>query len=276
MLRYTSSVFKSIHNLLTKIIPGRTLYVAFDSGGRNKPTIVLLHGVAATSKAWDELVKKLDTNEYRVLALDMLGCGQSPSPKNCKYTVQDYVDSVHRTLKRLKIKRPFKIAGHSLGAIVAARYARLYPKDVSVEYLLSLPLYPKDEDFHTNSTRRYTDLFIKAYEFLMQNKDFTIGSARNLRKLLRVKDGIDINESNWEGFILALKNTIIDQDTYNDIKNSNQPVFVIYGGLDEFLVQDNMKRLAQLKNVQATKLLAVDHRIGNRFAREVARQIYAI
>jgi pimeloyl-ACP methyl ester carboxylesterase len=253
--------------------PTRSLYVAFDSGGRRKPTVVLLHGIAATSKTWDLLIKELDTDAYRVIALDLLGFGKSPKPVACGYNVDDHVASVHKTLKKLRVRKPYKIVGHSMGAIISARYCRQYPKEIKEVYLLSLPLYLKDSELHTNISRTRTDFYLKAYEFLSQNKDFTIKNSQIIRKLLRIDDGIEVTEENWNSFRLSLKNTIIKQDAYNDIKNTKLPVRIIYGTLDEFLVQKIVDKLATFKNVKITKLQTINHMVGSRFAKEVARQI---
>jgi len=247
--------------------------VAFDSGGKNKPTIVLLHGIAATSKTWNSLIKELDTDKYRIIALDLLGFGESPKPIICEYDVNDHVASVHKTIKKLKIKKPYKMVGHSMGAIILARYGRLYPREIKELYLLSLPLYPKDSELHTNISRTRTDFYLNAYEFLSQNKDFTINNSQILRKLLRIDDGIDVNESNWNSFSLSLKNTIIKQNTYDDIKNIKLPVHIIYGAFDEFLVQETVNKLKVFDNVKITKLQAINHMVGSRFAKEIAKQI---
>ncbi len=266
-------MFKFLNGLINKFRPGYSLYVAYDSGGRRKPTIVLLHGIAATSKTWDLLIKQLDTDTYRVIALDLLGFGQSPKPITCDYNVDDHVASVRRTLRKLKVRRPFKIVGHSMGAIISARYCRLYPRDVKRAFLLSPPLYPKDSELHTNISRTRTDLYMNAYDFLSENKDFTINNSQILRKLLRIGDGMEVNEENWYGFRRSLRHTIIKQDAYDDIKNLNMPVNIIYGTLDEFLIQKIVNQLAVSRNVRITKLQTVNHMIGTKFAKEVARQI---
>jgi pimeloyl-ACP methyl ester carboxylesterase len=267
-------MFRFLKNFINKLHPARSLYVAFDSGGKNKPTIVLLHGIAATSKTWDSLIKELDMDEYRVIALDLLGFGKSPKPVSCEYTVDDHVASVHKTLLKLKVRnKPYKIVGHSMGAIISARYCIRYPKEVKKLYLLSLPLYVKDSELHTNISRTRTDFYLNAYEFLSQNKGFTINNSQILRKLLRIDDGIEVTEENWNSFRLSLKNTIIKQDTYNDIRNTKVPIQIIYGALDEFLVQRIVDKLAKFDNVKITKLLAINHFVGSRFAKEVAKII---
>lgn len=266
-------MFTSIKNLINDLKPAKPLYVAFDSGGYEKPTIILLHGIAATSKTWDFVIKELSTNDYRVIALDMLGFGKSPKPDKCEYNVDDHVRYVHKTLKRLRVKKPYVLVGHSMGSIVSAHYCVRYPEIVERAYLLSLPLYPENIENQKKLPGKLTDIYINAYNLMSDNKAFTIKYSGHLRKLLRLNDGIDINEETWNSFRLSLKNIIINQNTYSEMKDIKIPVHVLYGSLDQFLVQDNVKRLADFQNVKVTKLTALDHSVGSRFSKAVVKQI---
>lgn len=266
-------MFSYIKLFLSKLNPIKPLYVAYDSGGKRKPTIVLLHGIAATSRTWGLLIKELDLKKYRVISIDLLGFGKSPKPINCKYTIEDHIKYIRKTIKKLKISKPYKIVGHSMGSIIAARYCRIYSDDVDKLYLLSLPLYFKDDDLHTKISRKHTDLFLKIYDYISQRKQFTISSSRNLRKFLRINDGIEVSDETWDSFRLSLQNTIIKQNTYDDINNLITPIEIIYGALDQFMVQENISKLAIFSNVNVTKLNFVDHSINSRFAKKVAEII---
>lgn len=265
-------MLETIKKIVKRLRLRRKLYVAYDSGGHNKPTIVLLHGIAATHRTWGDVIKELD-GEFRVVALDMLGFGRSPRPIGCNYTVEEHAMYVHRTLRGMHLRRPFIIVGHSMGSIVAAHYAKRYPWEVRSAYLMSLPLYIRDKKMHTNLSRAHTDIYLNAYKFLISNREFTIKHSQNLRNLLKIEDGIDINEDNWESFRLSLVNTIIKQDVYSDISRLNIPVHVIYGLLDEFLVQESIALLDNFDNITITRLSSVDHSISPRFASKVADMI---
>jgi pimeloyl-ACP methyl ester carboxylesterase len=241
----------SVRLLLKKLKLIRPLHVALDIGDRHNPTIVLLHGIAATSGAWNNLVKDLDDKKYRIIALDLLGFGQSPRPFGCRYDVDDHVVYIRKTLKKLKVRKPYRMVGHSMGSIIAARYGRLYQKDLKEEYLLSLPIYLDGEHEQTPIARKRTDIYLNAYDFLMQNKRFTMLNSERLQKLLHIGDEVlGVNERNWDSFRLSLKNTIVNQNTYEDIQQTQLPIHVIYGSMDEFLIPEaliNSLRLVRLK-----------------------------
>lgn len=265
-------MIKFFKDLFNRIKPIELLNIGFDSGGRNKPTIIMLHGIGATYQTWDILIKELDTEKYRIIAIDLLGSGGSPAPEGCKYYVEDHVRYLQRTIRKLHIKKPFKIVGHSMGSIITAHYCRLYPNDVKEVFLLSLPLYSKDSK-NVNFSHKRTDLYLKAYEFIVNNKNLAIKSAKHARNILRIKDGIYVDDNSWDGFSNSLKNTIIKQKTYDDIENLTLPVNIIFGSLDELLVQENIYKLDKFKNVTITKLNGINHTINTRYAKSVAKII---
>lgn len=272
-------MFSSIKNFLVKLLPPPYLHVAFDKGERNKPTLVLLHGIAADSNTWAYLLKQIDISKFRVVGMDLLGCGKSPRPSHINYNVDDFVKSVRRTTKKAHIKTPFIIVGHSMGALIAARYGRLFSNEITSEYLLSIPVYHKNEELHTNKSKRQTDLFLKAYNLMLKNKKFTVFTfkiARHVVKLLNRKMNMSLSEEDWREFSLSLKNTIIHQNVINDFKNTSKKIKVriIYGALDELLVQENINHLSIMSNIEITKIPAADHIIGARFAREVLDLLY--
>ena len=58
------------------------------------PTIVLLHGLGNNYKSWTFALKHLDYTKERVVALDLLGFGDAPKPKNHRYTKEDHAKAV--------------------------------------------------------------------------------------------------------------------------------------------------------------------------------------
>ena len=261
-----------LRSFFNHLRPIESLHVGFDSGGRNKPTILMLHGIGATYQTWDILIKELDIKKYRIIAIDLLGSGESPAPDGCEYYVDDHVKYLRKTIKKLRIRKPFKIVGHSMGSIIGARYCRLYPIGISEAFMLSLPIYSKDNK-NVNFSHKRTDLYLKAYEFILDNKNLAIKSSKHARNILRIKDGIYVDENSWDGFSYSLKNTIIKQNTYQDIKNIKLPIHIIFGSLDELLVQENIYKLEKQKNVTITKLNGINHTINTRYAKSVAKII---
>jgi pimeloyl-ACP methyl ester carboxylesterase len=100
--------------------------------------IVLLHGFLASSHYFKALRKRLSTS-HTVVSIDLLGFGKSPKPMS-SYTYEEQIAAIHATLARLGISQ-FVLVGHSLGALVALRYALVYPQQVNHLGLLHPPMY---------------------------------------------------------------------------------------------------------------------------------------
>jgi pimeloyl-ACP methyl ester carboxylesterase len=102
-------------------------------------TIVLLHGFLASSQYFKQLRKRL-ARTHTVISIDLLGFGKSPKPAASDYSYEAHVAAVHATLARIGTSK-FVLVGHSLGALIALRYANTYPEQVRRLGLLNPPMY---------------------------------------------------------------------------------------------------------------------------------------
>lgn len=266
-------MFKFLKKIFSFFQPIDSLHVAYDSRVKHRPTIILLHGIAASSSTWDNLIKELDVKNNRVIAIDLLGFGKSPKPENCEYTVDDHVKYLRKTINKLKINGKFKIVGHSMGAIIASRYCRRYPFKVKSLYLASPPIYVEKTNLRSFIEKTRTDFFMNAYRFLSEQKDFTINGAGYLRKIFNVKSGMEVDETTWQSFRKSLINTIVNQTVADDIKTMSKPVDILYGVLDEFLIQESIDKLNNVNQIKVTKINFVDHLVSPRFAQEIAKSL---
>lgn len=92
------------------------------------PPLLLLHGGAAHAHWWDHIAPTL-ARDYRVIALDLRGHGESGWLVPPAYEVEDYVADVGEVIRALYLPRPVLI-GHSLGGFVAMAYALAAPQTV--------------------------------------------------------------------------------------------------------------------------------------------------
>jgi pimeloyl-ACP methyl ester carboxylesterase len=110
--------------------------LAVREAGGGEP-FVLLHGLASSSRYWEDL--RPLANDYRVLAPDLLGFGRSPKPPESRYGPAEHITAL-RPAMRTRTERPFHLLGHSLGSLIALQYAVAYPEDVRSLILVSLPV----------------------------------------------------------------------------------------------------------------------------------------
>jgi pimeloyl-ACP methyl ester carboxylesterase len=96
------------------------------------PTVVLVHGYAASADQWRPLMTRL-AGSGRLLAFDLLGFGAAPAPAP-PYTVERWLAEVETLLE---LAGPSVVlVGHSLGGLIAAEAARRWPERVRALALL--------------------------------------------------------------------------------------------------------------------------------------------
>lgn len=246
------------------------LHVAIDDG--SGPTVVLLHGIASSSVTFANVVP-LVSPHHRVIAIDLLGFGGSPSPSDATYSLEDHVDAVLRTLRALRIRGPIVLVGHSMGAIIAIRLAAIRPRRVSRLLIISPPIYVAPSAVGDWRDRAALGAYLRVYEYLRNNKRFTIRAAATLARMSPIKDLLVVSEENWNSFVLSLEHTIESQTTVSDLASIRVPVELIYGSIDPFLAPSGIKLAESMRAVTAHRVEGGDHVIRPKMARVVAAAI---
>ncbi|MFC6999829.1 alpha/beta fold hydrolase [Rufibacter roseus] len=89
-------------------------------------TVVLLHGKNFNGAYWEETAKALSNNGYRVIIPDQIGFGKSTKPEYYQYTFQALAMNTKGLLDSLGVKKA-AVLGHSMGGMLATRFALMYP-----------------------------------------------------------------------------------------------------------------------------------------------------
>lgn len=246
------------------------LHVASDAG--EGPPVVLIHGIASSSVTFERLLPLVEPH-HRAIAIDLLGFGESPAPEDATYTIDEHVAAFRETIRSLRLREPFVLVGHSMGSLIASRYAAIEPRRVSKLVLVSPPVYLPTATIGASRDRTAQGLYFRAYEYLRENKDFTIRAAGALARLSPIKNLLDVSERNWRAFVLSLQNAIETQTTLTDLAAVRAPVEVVYGSLDPFLAPAGLRVVEQLRHVTTHRVDGGDHVIRPRMARVIATAI---
>lgn len=249
---------------------GPVLHVADDSG--EGPLVILIHGIASSSVTFSELVP-LISGRHRCVSIDLLGFGKSPAPADATFTIEEHVDAVTATIASLRTRGPFILVGHSMGSLIAARFAARFPRKVSKLVLVSPPLYVAPSEIGDPMDRVAMSAYLRAYEYLRLNKSFTTRSAAFLSRLSPIKNVLDVSEDNWNAVVLSLQNSIESQTAISDIASVRVPVEIVYGTFDPFVMTAGLRIVEQLRQVTMHRVDANDHLVRKRLARVVARVI---
>lgn len=94
-----------------------------------KKTVVMFHGKNFGGFYFDRIAKDLQSAGYRVIIPDQIGFGKSTKPENFQYSFHALATFTKNLLNSLNVKE-FTLVGHSMGGMLATRYALLYPEQV--------------------------------------------------------------------------------------------------------------------------------------------------
>lgn len=105
-------------------------------------TVVLLHGKNFGAFAWASTIASLSQAGYRVIAPDQIGFAKSSKPAAYQYSFEQLAANTRALLASLDIDHSV-IVGHSMGGMLATRYALLYP-EATTKLLLVNPIGLED------------------------------------------------------------------------------------------------------------------------------------
>lgn len=106
-----------------------------DTGPRDAPAIVMLHGFGSSLDTWEPWAKVLSAR-YRVIRFDLPGFGLTGPDPTGDYSDERSVRILVTLLDQLGVKRAH-IIGNSLGGRIAWTFAAMHPNRVSRLVLIS-------------------------------------------------------------------------------------------------------------------------------------------
>lgn len=122
-----------------------------DRGAPDKPTLILVHKIEGHAHTFDHIASEF-TRDYRVIALDMRGHGDSAWSPEGAYLVEDHVKDLAAIIQELGLRR-VTLWGNSTGGRVVQVYAGLNPGNV--ERVISEDVGPeRPQNISDNFARR--------------------------------------------------------------------------------------------------------------------------
>ncbi|OVA03919.1 hypothetical protein BVC80_1321g67 [Macleaya cordata] len=112
--------------------------------------VIFLHGFLSSSSLWTETVfpniSETGNQNCRLFAVDLLGFGKSPKPRDCLYTMKDHLEMVEKSLINQFQLESFHLVAHSMGCIIALAIAAKYQKSVKSITLIAPPYFPSSKE----------------------------------------------------------------------------------------------------------------------------------
>ena len=85
--------------------------------GSGPSKLVLIHGLAARSETWTDLVPLFPSDKYTLYVVDILGSGESSKPRGADYSIRAHSRRLLRFLEQESLSG-VTLLGHSLGGAI--------------------------------------------------------------------------------------------------------------------------------------------------------------
>ncbi len=218
----------------------------------------MLHGYLSSGQYFKHIRKELE-QDYQVITLDLLGFGRSPKPK-VAYTYNDHIAAIHHTLAALNVHEPFVLLGHSMGALIALRYATQYGDSIRKLLLFNPPLFTDRSQMiteHKATGRRYRVLLYSrgrhiywlTLRLLPRNK-----SKR--RAAISFSDIISMSPAAREG---SYKHVLGGATVFADLRKTTMPTLLVNGRYDRAVYLENMQGVSLPSNVKVKTIESGHH-----------------
>ncbi len=204
----------------------------------NGKTVLLLHGKNFSSDYWTETIGYLNGKGYAVLAPDQVGFGRSAQPQSYQFSFQQLAQNTRLLLDSLGITNPVVI-GHSMGGMLAVRFALMYPT-VCSKLILENPIGLEDWkqtvpyatiDEENKKELNKTRETVKEYMI----KNYFHGTWKNEYEPLLEESERHLKTKNFNAYAknMALTSDMIfTQPVCYEFKKLKMPVSLIIGQLD--------------------------------------------
>lgn len=103
--------------------------VPAQGSAKDSQTVVLFHGKNFGGFYFEKIAQDLSAAGYRVVIPDQIGFGKSSKPENFQYSFHTLATQTQKLLDQEGVTS-FTLVGHSMGGVLATRYALMFPDQV--------------------------------------------------------------------------------------------------------------------------------------------------
>lgn len=234
--------------------------LVFKKEGHGKTTLVFLHGLLGSHRSWNPILQRL-SSDHEVMAVDLLGFGDSPKPY-LKYTVEEHVDYILRTLKQAGVSdQKIIFVGHSMGALLALNVANSMKTKVRGLILINPPIVTGKDDLEQDLKNSSSKFMVGMT--LNRTWGKLLCAIHEMAPIafypvIRLSDpelppdvAMDVTKHTWESFTGSLENILENQRFFDLLKNvPSLPILLITSQEDAYSKTGDLVKLQQSPNIE--------------------------
>jgi len=228
-----------------------------DTGPKEAPVLLLLHGFGSSLQTWDVWAEKLD-KKYRVIRLDLPGFGLTgPSPSD-DYSELNDLNTLTRFVDSLGIT-DLSVVGHSMGGKIAWTFAAAHPERVKALVLMAPDGFPQAEAIGTKPYAMPAIMGVMKYSlpkyFVRKSIEPAFVDLNELDDQLVNRYHDMLRAPGVRAAILARANQTIYTDPVPRLKQIKAPTLLIWGDEDKMIPSSNAKSYAAVLENSETVLI---------------------
>ena len=228
-----------------------------DTGPKEAPVLLLLHGFGSSLQTWDVWAEKLD-KKYRVVRLDLPGFGLTgPSPSD-DYSELNDLNTLTRFVDSLGIT-DLSVVGHSMGGKIAWTFAAAHAERVKALVLMAPDGFPQAEAIGSKPYALPAIMGVMKYSlpkyFVRKSIEPAFVDLNELDDKLVNRYHDMLRAPGVRAAILARANQTIYTDPVPRLKQIKAPTLLIWGEEDKMIPSSNAKSYAAVLENSETVLI---------------------
>lgn len=209
----------------------------------NGKSVILFHGKNFTGFYWKNAIAFLSRAGYRVIVPDQIGWGMSTKP-NTKYTFELLAQNSKLLLDSLQIDK-VNVIGHSMGGMLATRFALMYPETTDkliLEDPLGLEDYKKFIPYKTMEQQYKKELSATYASYKKyQQSYYPVWKPEYDQYVKAQAEPLKQKDFSSVAWVNALTYQMIyEQPILYDLSRLNVPTLLLVGQLDRTVVGKEM------------------------------------
>jgi pimeloyl-ACP methyl ester carboxylesterase len=243
--------------------------------------LVLLTGLAGSTRYWDHMMPAFEAAGYRVIRLDLLGFAKSPRPRTITYDLDTHLAALEETLAEIDITNAV-IVGYSVSCSLVLALTARHPEWFSRAVLICPAFYGS---FKVADARAYRTGDLPRWildsnyariicRVVCENPLLAIPAYRLLARSVPAAVRNDARKHHWQSYRQTFDNLILHFKPQPLVAVMTVPSLVIYGDKDASADDVYLRSLPQANPVFKIKLvIGAHHQVPNQFPDVIARLI---
>ena len=248
--RYGSS------SLLTVEVDGMKVNYK-DTGPKDAPVLLLLHGFGSSLQTWDDWSAQLES-DYRVIRLDLPGFGLTGGSPISDYSEENDVAFLTHFTDKLEIHH-LSVIGHSMGGKMAWSFAASNPERTKALVLMAPDGFPEAKDIGTKpyempAIMGLMNYFLPKY-FVKKSLESAFADVTVLDDALLNRYYDFLRAPGVRRAILERSNQTIYTDPVSRLKSISAPTLLIWGEEDQMIPSSNAKNYSNFLSNSTTVII---------------------